>query len=75
PQVQEDFEPRIDLRKEFSVLDSFTPIDDLVDNEPADPLFMPSFSASSVPPAASQNNIDNIAKGLGNPQSVTQTFA
>ncbi|MEQ5518500.1 DNA translocase FtsK 4TM domain-containing protein, partial [Providencia rettgeri] len=74
-QVQEDFEPRIDLRKEFSVLDSFTPIDDLVDNEPADPLFMPSFSASSVPPAAPQNNIDNIGEVLGNPPSVTQTFA
>ncbi|HHD7738855.1 TPA: DNA translocase FtsK 4TM domain-containing protein, partial [Providencia rettgeri] len=73
-QEQEDFEPRIDLRKEFSVLDSFTPIDDLIDNEPADPLFMPSFSASSVPPAAPQNNIDNIAEGLGNSPSVTQTF-
>ncbi|WP_272513419.1 DNA translocase FtsK 4TM domain-containing protein, partial [Providencia sp. PROV215] len=74
-QVQEDFEPRIDLRKEFSVLDSFTPVDDLVDNEPADPLFMPSFSTSSVPPTAPQNNIDNIAEGLGNSPSVTQTFA
>ncbi|EMC8779312.1 DNA translocase FtsK 4TM domain-containing protein [Providencia rettgeri] len=74
-QVQEDFEPRIDLRKEFSVLDSFTPVDDLVDNEPADPLFMPSFSTSSVPPTAPQNNIDNIAEGLGNSPAVTQTFA
>ncbi|WP_272577141.1 MULTISPECIES: DNA translocase FtsK 4TM domain-containing protein, partial [unclassified Providencia] len=74
-QVQEDFEPRIDLRKEFSVLDSFTPVDDLVDNEPADPLFMPSFSTSSVLPTAPQNNIDNIAEGLGNSPSVTQTFA
>ncbi|WP_272671641.1 DNA translocase FtsK 4TM domain-containing protein, partial [Providencia sp. PROV123] len=71
-QEQEDFEPKIDLRKEFSVLDSFTPVDDLVDNEPADPLFMPSFSATSVPPAVPQNN---IAEGLGNSPSITQTFA
>ncbi|HEC8325759.1 TPA: DNA translocase FtsK 4TM domain-containing protein, partial [Providencia rettgeri] len=70
-QEQDDFEPKIDLSKEFSVLDSFTPVDDLVDNEPADPLFMPSYSATSVPPEVSQNN---IAEGLGSSPSVAQTF-
>uniref|UniRef100_UPI00234B548E DNA translocase FtsK 4TM domain-containing protein n=1 Tax=Providencia sp. PROV197 TaxID=2949898 RepID=UPI00234B548E len=68
---QKDVEPKIDLRREFSVLDSFSPVDDLVDDEPADPLFMPTFTAVEspiVPP-------NNSHSGLGNSQSATHTFA
>ncbi|EPL6456140.1 DNA translocase FtsK 4TM domain-containing protein, partial [Providencia rettgeri] len=67
---EDGFEPKIDLRKEFSVLDSFSPVDDLVDEKPADPLFMPTFTAVE-PPVVPQNN---SYSGLGNSQPATHTF-
>nr|ELR5267411.1 DNA translocase FtsK 4TM domain-containing protein [Providencia rettgeri] len=71
-QISDHFESKVDLKKEFSVLGSFSPVDDLVDDEPADPLFMPSFSAVPVP---SENSQNNIHEGLGNSSTSAHTFA
>ncbi|MTC57041.1 DNA translocase FtsK 4TM domain-containing protein, partial [Providencia rustigianii] len=68
----DDLEPKIDLSSSFSVLEDFSPVDDLIDDEPTTPIFMPSFTAPpvSIPPEAPVNNF-NVA----NTSEPAQTFA
>ncbi|EMI5492006.1 DNA translocase FtsK 4TM domain-containing protein, partial [Providencia stuartii] len=72
-------EPKFDFSEHISVLDSFSPVDDLVNDEPADPLFMPSFSATAVsnPPSHPQEEDfnRNVTSALDTSASQGHTFA
>ena len=55
-------EPKFDLSEHISVLDEFSPVNDLVNEEPADPLFMPSFSATSVENTNNTPQVNEVTK-------------
>ncbi|MTB67967.1 cell division protein FtsK, partial [Providencia sp. wls1943] len=77
----DDFEPKIDLSTPLSAFERFSPVDDLVDDEPAAPLFMPSFTEPPVqahsitqeqPIAPVHNGNEFVAHPAGQPQTAAQ---
>ncbi|MEX9948156.1 DNA translocase FtsK 4TM domain-containing protein [Providencia alcalifaciens] len=77
----DDFEPKIDLSTPLSAFERFSPVDDLVDDEPAAPLFMPSFTEPPVqarsitqeqPITPAHNGNEFVAHPAGQPQTAAQ---
>ncbi|WP_272661210.1 DNA translocase FtsK 4TM domain-containing protein, partial [Providencia sp. PROV089] len=62
--ANDSVEPNFDLSEHISVLDSFSPVNDLVNEEPADPLFMPSFSATTTASNSNTPPVDNTVKNV-----------
>ncbi|MCO8050183.1 MULTISPECIES: DNA translocase FtsK 4TM domain-containing protein [Proteus] len=51
---EEEYSPKIELEKELTALEAFSPIDDLLDEEPIEPVFTPIVSEPVTPQAAPQ---------------------
>ncbi|MEQ4906442.1 DNA translocase FtsK 4TM domain-containing protein, partial [Proteus vulgaris] len=51
---EEEYTPKIELERELTALEAFSPIDDLLDEEPIEPVFTPIVSEPVTPPATSQ---------------------
>ena len=51
---EEEYTPKIELERELTALEAFSPIDDLLDEEPIEPVFTPIVSEPVTPHAASQ---------------------
>ncbi|MTC98964.1 DNA translocase FtsK 4TM domain-containing protein, partial [Providencia alcalifaciens] len=70
----DDLEPRIDLSTPLSAFERFSPVDDLVDDEPAVPLFMPSVAEPPVQtPSTPVNPINEVvAHSAVQPHTIAQ---
>ncbi|WP_337236646.1 DNA translocase FtsK 4TM domain-containing protein [Proteus faecis] len=51
---EEEYSPKIELERELTALEAFSPIDDLLDEEPIEPVFTPIVSEPVTPQVAPQ---------------------
>lgn len=51
---EEEYSPKIELERELTALEAFSPIDDLLDEDPAEPVFTPIVSEPVTPQVAPQ---------------------
>ncbi|WP_368887888.1 DNA translocase FtsK 4TM domain-containing protein, partial [Proteus columbae] len=55
---EEEYSPKIELERELTALEAFSPIDDLLDEDPIEPVFTPIVSEPVTPQAVPQSRIE-----------------
>ncbi|WP_235409712.1 DNA translocase FtsK 4TM domain-containing protein, partial [Proteus terrae] len=72
---EEEYSPKIELERELTALEAFSPIDDLLDEDPIEPVFTPIVSEPVTPQAAPQSRIEpqsNMAQHFAQQQQQQQ---